>query len=47
MKVEGADGSVRMLQYRKAMIATGASAAIPPVPGLREVPHLTNRYYDF
>merc|ERR1719440_80656 len=25
-----------------AMVATGASAAVPPVPGLRSVPHLTN-----
>ena len=43
VKVLGADGSERFLAYRKAMVATGASAAIPPVPGLRDVPHLTNR----
>lgn len=24
------------------MVATGASAAIPPVPGLKDIPHLTN-----
>lgn len=40
--VTGDDGTQRVLTYKKAMIATGASAAIPPIPGLREVPHLTN-----
>lgn len=24
------------------MVATGASAAVPPVPGLKDTPHLTN-----
>jgi len=42
IQVIGDDGTVRELKYKKAMIATGASAAIPPVPGLRDVPHLTN-----
>lgn len=26
----------------QAMVATGASAAIIPVPGLKETPHMTN-----
>lgn len=26
----------------QAMVATGASAAVPPVPGLKDTPHLTN-----
>lgn len=26
----------------QAMVATGASASVPPVPGLKEIPHLTN-----
>ena len=38
--VTGDDGSTRQLRYKKAMIATGASAFVPPV--LRDVPHLTN-----
>jgi len=42
IEVIGDDGSKRQLTFKKAMVATGASAAIPPVPGLREVPHLTN-----
>lgn len=35
--VEGAE-----LTYRTAVIATGARAAVPPIPGLNEVPYLTN-----
>ena len=27
---------------RKAVIATGGSAAVPPIPGLAEAPYLTN-----
>lgn len=42
IEVTGDDGTVRQLKYKKAMIATGASASIPPVPGLRDIPHLTN-----
>lgn len=42
VEVVGDDGSKRTLLFKKAMIATGASAAIPPVPGLRTTPHLTN-----
>lgn len=30
------------LNFRKAVIATGARAAAPPIPGLASVPHLTN-----
>lgn len=30
------------LRYHSAVIATGARAAAPPIPGLHEVPHLTN-----
>lgn len=40
--VRGDDGSVRTLKFRKAMIATGASPAIPPIAGLQLCPHLTN-----
>jgi pyruvate/2-oxoglutarate dehydrogenase complex dihydrolipoamide dehydrogenase (E3) component len=38
--VTGDDGARRQLRYKKAMIATGANAFIPPV--LAGVPHLTN-----
>lgn len=38
--VTGDDSSTRRLRYKKAMIATGASAFVPPV--LENVPHLTN-----
>lgn len=30
------------LRFRRAVIATGARAAVPPIPGLGETPHLTN-----
>jgi pyruvate/2-oxoglutarate dehydrogenase complex dihydrolipoamide dehydrogenase (E3) component len=30
------------LRFRRAVIATGARAAAPPIPGLTEVPYLTN-----
>ncbi|MCC7052793.1 MAG: mercuric reductase [Gemmatimonadaceae bacterium] len=30
------------LRFRRAVIATGARAAAPPIPGLRTVPYLTN-----
>lgn len=30
------------LDFRKAVIATGARAAAPPIPGLADTPHLTN-----
>jgi dihydrolipoamide dehydrogenase len=42
--VEASDGSVRHLQARRAVVvATGTSAAIPPIPGLAEADPWTNR----
>lgn len=35
-------GSVSNLQFKKAVIATGARAAAPPIPGLDTVNYLTN-----
>ena len=32
----------QMLEFRKAVIATGARASAPPIPGLQDVPYLTN-----
>ena len=37
--VEGVD---KPIYFDKCMVATGASAAVVPVPGLKDVPHLTN-----
>ena len=38
------DGSGRKqtVAFDRCMVATGASAAVPPAPGLLETPHLTN-----
>jgi pyruvate/2-oxoglutarate dehydrogenase complex dihydrolipoamide dehydrogenase (E3) component len=35
-----ADG--RRIRARRVVVATGSSPAVPPIPGLAEVPHLTN-----
>jgi pyruvate/2-oxoglutarate dehydrogenase complex dihydrolipoamide dehydrogenase (E3) component len=35
-----ADG--RRIRARRIVVATGSSPAVPPIPGLAEVPHLTN-----
>jgi pyruvate/2-oxoglutarate dehydrogenase complex dihydrolipoamide dehydrogenase (E3) component len=35
-----ADG--RQIQARRIVVATGSSPALPPIPGLADVPHLTN-----
>lgn len=32
----------QVLRFRKAVIATGGTAALPPIPGLKEVPYTTN-----
>jgi len=32
----------KSLRFRKAVIATGGRAKVPPIPGLSEVPYLTN-----
>jgi pyruvate/2-oxoglutarate dehydrogenase complex dihydrolipoamide dehydrogenase (E3) component len=39
--VEGAEGAAR-LRFRRAVIATGARAAVPDVPGLADAPYYTN-----
>lgn len=40
--VETANGESTKLHFRKAVIATGAHAAVPPIPGLDSVPYMTN-----
>eukprot|EP00039_Didymoeca_costata_P019315 m.337040 g.337040 ORF g.337040 m.337040 type:complete len:587 (+) comp18028_c0_seq1:82-1842(+) len=41
IKVTGAHGD-STVTFDKCVIATGASPMIPPIPGLKETPHLTN-----
>ena len=44
VEVERSDGSVRRLTARRAVVlATGTSAVIPPIPGLRELDPWDNR----
>lgn len=38
----GVDVDGRRIEGRHVILATGARAAIPPIPGLRDHPHLTN-----
>lgn len=42
MRVTGDDGDTRELTFSRAVIATGARAAAPPIPGLDTVAYLTN-----
>jgi pyruvate/2-oxoglutarate dehydrogenase complex dihydrolipoamide dehydrogenase (E3) component len=42
VRVTRNDGSVSELKFKKAVIATGARAAAPPIPGLDTVNYLTN-----
>ena len=35
-------GRTQTVAFDRCMVATGASAALPPAPGLLETPHLTN-----
>lgn len=40
--VTGDHGDTRELSFSRAVIATGARAAAPPIPGLEDTPYLTN-----
>lgn len=40
--VTGDDGAEQKLRFHRAVIATGARAAAPPIPGLEEIRYLTN-----
>lgn len=42
LSVNGSDGSHRSLRFSRALIATGARAAAPPINGLDSTPFLTN-----
>lgn len=32
----------KTLKFKTAVVATGGSAALPPIPGLKDAPYLTN-----
>lgn len=42
LSVRGDDGDERRLRFDRALIASGARPAIPPVPGLAETPYWTS-----
>ncbi|MFN3189370.1 MAG: mercuric reductase [Aureliella sp.] len=42
IQVTRQNGETRTLSYKKAVIASGARASAPPIPGLEEVDYLTN-----
>ncbi|MEM9366882.1 MAG: mercuric reductase [Planctomycetota bacterium] len=42
LSVSSASGETRQLKFKKAVIASGARAAAPPIPGLDQVDYLTN-----
>ncbi len=42
VEIQSSSGNARRLKFRKAVIATGARASAPPIPGLDSVPYLTN-----
>ncbi len=42
LRVALADGGERRIAFDRCLIATGASAAIPPIPGLAETPYWTS-----
>lgn len=42
LTVKLADGSAQELAFDHCLVATGASAAVPPIPGLRDTPYWTS-----
>jgi mercuric reductase len=42
LKVSVVDGGERLVSFDRCLIATGASASVPPVPGLMETPYWTS-----
>ncbi|KAJ9441639.1 Dihydrolipoyl dehydrogenase [Diplonema papillatum] len=45
IEVIAQDGSVSVLHFKKAMIATGGSAFVPPIRGIQTAPCLTNNTF--
>ena len=33
----------KTLTFKKAVVATGGSPSLPPIPGLKDVPYMTNK----
>jgi mercuric reductase len=42
LKVQLSDGAERVVTFDRCLIATGASPAIPPIPGLKDTPYWTS-----
>ncbi|ANY88328.1 MULTISPECIES: mercury(II) reductase [Pseudomonas] len=42
LSVELAEGGERIVAFDRCLIATGASAAVPPIPGLKDTPYWTS-----
>ncbi|MDV5388612.1 MULTISPECIES: mercury(II) reductase [Pseudomonas] len=42
LSVELAEGGERIVAFDRCLVATGASAAIPPIPGLKDTPYWTS-----
>lgn len=42
VEVTAQDGTKTTLKFRKAVVATGGTAMVPPIPGLGDVPYHTN-----
>lgn len=40
--VKGADGGEKLIAFDRALIASGARPAVPPIPGLRDTPYWTS-----
>ena len=40
--VKSAEGAERVVAFDRCLIATGASAAVPPIPGLKDTPYWTS-----
>ena len=42
LRVELAEGGERIVAFDRCLVATGASAAVPPIPGLKDTPYWTS-----
>lgn len=42
LTIEPVEGGVREVAFDRCLIATGASAAVPPIPGLKDTPYWTS-----
>ncbi|WP_454865490.1 mercury(II) reductase [Pseudomonas hormoni] len=42
LRVELAEGGERIVTFDRCLVATGASSAVPPIPGLKDTPYWTS-----